>query len=117
MSADLHIDVTDQPGQLPVAAVAGPLDLHTAPRLYRHATHVLQRYPSLILGLAGVTFCDSSGLNSLIRLRRRAQEAGGRLILAGPPPQLARMLALTGADTILPVHGSVAEAQAAHSVT
>ncbi|MFA3872933.1 STAS domain-containing protein, partial [Streptomyces sp. MMCC 100] len=39
-------------------------------------------YPTVILDLSGVTFCDSSGFNALLRLRRRALEARSGLVLA-----------------------------------
>jgi len=30
LSADLHVDLNEEAGQLPVATMTGPLDLHTA---------------------------------------------------------------------------------------
>ncbi|MFF7856980.1 anti-sigma factor antagonist [Streptomyces sp. NPDC007904] len=109
--ANLRVDVREEAGRLTVAVMTGSLDLHTAPSLYRQAIQVLDRRPSLILDLADVTFCDSSGLNTLLRLHCHAQAAGGRLTVAGPPAQLVRMLAVTGIDAVLPVYGAVAEAR------
>ncbi|MFH9553780.1 STAS domain-containing protein [Streptomyces sp. NPDC017435] len=110
--SDLRIDVREEPGRVTVADVSGPLDLHTAPFLHQQLTRTLERNPALILNLAGVSFCDSSGLNTLIRLHRRAQDAGGRLMLAAPPAHLSRMLVRTGLDTVLHRYVSVGEAQA-----
>ncbi|WP_157880776.1 STAS domain-containing protein [Streptomyces sp. Root1310] len=42
--------------------------------------------------------------------RVRCQEAGGRLVLAAPPPQMLRLLTVTGARGIFPLYGSLAEA-------
>jgi anti-sigma B factor antagonist len=109
--ATLRVDVREETGRPTVVVLAGPLDLHTAPTLYRQVTQVLDRRPLLIMDLAGVTFCDSFGLNTFLRLHLHAQSAGGRFTVAGPPAQMVRMLAVTGTDTVLSVHGTVAEAR------
>ncbi|MFD1831333.1 STAS domain-containing protein [Streptomyces desertarenae] len=109
----LRLTLVETRGPLAVAAVGGEMDLHTAPDLRRQATALIGDHPHLILDLSGVTFCDSSGLNALLRLRRHAGENGGRLPLAAPTDRITRMLRLTGADTVLPLHADVAEARAA----
>jgi anti-sigma B factor antagonist len=108
---DLHVDVREEACQLTVAALTGPLDLHTAPSFHEQAIQILDRRPFLLLYLVGVTHCDSSGLNTLLRLHRHAQDTGGRLTLADPPAQMARMLEVTGTDAVLPVYGTAAEAR------
>ncbi|MEU5111117.1 STAS domain-containing protein [Streptomyces longwoodensis] len=109
--ANLRLDVREEAGRPTLAVITGPLDLHTAPSLHRQVTLILHQSPSLILVLTGVTYCDSSGLNTLLRLHLHAQDSGGRLTVAGPPAQLVRMLTVTGMDTVLPVYGTVAESQ------
>lgn len=109
----LRLTLIEARGPLAVAAVGGEMDLPTAPGLHQQATALIGDHPHLILGLSGVTFCDSSGLNALLRLRRHAGENGGRLTLAAPTDQITRMLRLTGADAVLPRHADVTEARAA----
>ncbi|MFF3751436.1 STAS domain-containing protein [Streptomyces sp. NPDC002018] len=110
MTAALRVEIAGTRDQAAAFTVAGNLDLHTAPVLYRRVDDVLGGHPTVMVDLAGVTFCDSSGLNTLIRLHRRAQEAGGRLVLAAPPPQMLRLLTTTGAGRIFTIHASLAEA-------
>jgi hypothetical protein len=52
--------------------------------------------PWLILDLAGLTFCDSTGLAELLWILHRSQETGTRLVLAGVTRTLRHMLATTG---------------------
>ncbi|POX52521.1 anti-sigma factor antagonist [Streptomyces sp. Ru71] len=111
MNDEVCIRVTEEAGHLPLVTVTGPLDLYSGPQLYRQATAVLARHPSLMVDLAGVTTCDSSGLNTILRLCRRAREARGRLVLVSPPALLDRLMPLAAGESALVVHHSVEEAR------
>ncbi|MFJ1756932.1 STAS domain-containing protein [Kitasatospora sp. NPDC088134] len=67
----------------------------------------------LVVDCAGLDFCDSTGLNLLLRAHAAARQVGLPLLLAGPGPVVARMLQITGADEVLPVHPGVDEALSA----
>ncbi|MFF4136605.1 STAS domain-containing protein [Streptomyces mirabilis] len=115
MNPALRVEVADTCGHTAVLTLTGELDLYTAETLYNSVADVLDHQRTVILELTGVTFSDSSGLNTLLRLRRRAQDRHADLVLAAPPPHLVRLLALTGADSVFTIHGSLAEAQQTHS--
>ncbi|MFF1875082.1 STAS domain-containing protein [Kitasatospora herbaricolor] len=90
----------------PVVEITGELDYDSAPRLRT----VLQRTlalrpvsPRLVLDLAGLTFCDSTGLNVLLQARTDAERQGTVVHLARPTPAVARVLEITGADQLFPV--------------
>ncbi|WP_234320961.1 STAS domain-containing protein [Streptomyces katrae] len=100
---------------LAVAAVAGALDIHTAQDLHEQATAVPATHPHLVLDMSQVTFCDSSGLNTLLRLRRHAAAAGGSLALAAVPGQAMRMLSVTDTDAVFTLHSRPAQALADHA--
>lgn len=113
MTSELHVDLTSTAGGAAVAAVRGELDVNTAPTLYHDATALLGRHPILVLDLGEVGFCDSSGFNALLRLHRRARELRGEVVLAAPPSPITRLLALTGADSALPLYDTLPAALAA----
>src|SRR5688500_15220699 len=80
-------------------AVRGELDLAGAPALRDHLTHEIARSaaPVFSIDLAGVSFCDSSGLQVLVSTLRRARLLGRRLTLVvdgGSQPH--RLLEVTG---------------------
>ncbi|MFJ7265336.1 STAS domain-containing protein [Streptomyces sp. NPDC099050] len=63
----------------------------------------------VVIALAGLTFCDSTGLNALLQARLMCTQSGRTLTLAGPSPQLSRLLSITGADTLFDITDSVGD--------
>ncbi|MDX3231975.1 STAS domain-containing protein [Streptomyces sp. ME19-01-6] len=96
-----------------VLALRGELDLEGAPVLERVAGEALARRPDrLVLDCRDVTFCDSSGLNVLLRLHGRAGQAGAQLVLADISSSLRHVLRLTETERVLALAGTVDEALA-----
>ncbi|KUN79877.1 hypothetical protein AQJ66_27425 [Streptomyces bungoensis] len=101
-------------GSCLVGRVIGEMDYLTRPAcLTLFGDLIATRHPCVVLDLSGVTFCDSAGLNALLAAHRIATSNRASLVLACVPPQLRRVLELTGADQVLTVHDTVAEAVAA----
>jgi anti-sigma B factor antagonist len=50
----------------------------------------------VVLDLAGVTFCDSSGLRALLRVTERLAREGSNVRLAEVPTQTRHVLDVTG---------------------
>ena len=71
--------------------------------------------PRVLVDCSDVGFVDSAGVGLLVTGHRRAQEAGGRLDLAGVQPAVAHILQLTRADRLLTVHADVESGVAALS--
>ena len=99
-------------GGVAVLAVAGELDLATAPRLREQLTRLVGDSPGrvVVVDLSGVTFCDSIGLGVLVGAQRRARAHGGVIRLVVPDGRLADGLTQAGLDAVLPRHGAVADA-------
>lgn len=93
-----------QHGDTLTLAIAGELDLETAPKLAeRVAGKRTAEIATLALDLTELTFMDSSGLRLLIELDRQAADAPWSLTLRAPKHAAARtVLRLTGADAALP---------------
>lgn len=84
--------------------VAGELDLATGRSLEVAALKLLDGPPRLlILDLRAVTFCDSSGIASLILIHRAATRAGSALQLHNVDPRVRQILDLGGVSQILGV--------------
>ena len=68
------------------------------------------RQRAIIVDMTGTEFCDSTGLNVLVRALRQADEAGGEVRLAVGGTALQRILTVTGVATMFGVYHSLGEA-------
>ncbi|MFD6934672.1 STAS domain-containing protein [Streptomyces goshikiensis] len=96
-------------GDARVIVCRGEFDLDTlAPLTAATETAVAdQHIKRIIIDVAQVSFADSSMLNRLL-----ATHGSGRLILVGPvQEQLARLLEMTGADTVLTITDGLSTAR------
>ncbi|MFG2621325.1 STAS domain-containing protein [Streptomyces sp. NPDC048507] len=89
-----------------VVYVGGEMDIDRAPMLYDALRAAIVRPDGpgeVIVDVAVMSFCDSSGLNALIGARQIAEEHGKRLSLRAPRPQFRRLLEVTGVITLFHV--------------
>jgi anti-anti-sigma factor len=64
----------------------------------------------LIIEMSALGFMDSAALQTILRTRLALDKQGGRVALVSPSDAVARVLRLTGADQLVSVYASVAEA-------
>ncbi|WP_079403555.1 STAS domain-containing protein [Streptomyces sp. 3211] len=95
----------------PVLQVIGDLDYDTSAEL-RDLLADLPLKPGqrLVLDLARMEFCDSSGISALIAARNHAQSAGADIALAAVPANTLRVLRVVGLDQVFPLHPAVESA-------
>ena len=93
---ELSISVQRLPTEA-VVSLSGEIDLSTAPLLSGAVGDLLaDSPPRVVLDMAGVTFCDSQGLGTLVVLSRRATMAQSYLVLTNVGDFLLRVLDITG---------------------
>lgn len=95
-----------------VLVLGGELDVVTTAALRVQIMKVLTGITEpVIVDLSGVTFCDASGLALLVGAQRRANLDGRTVVLAGPCPQVSKLLHITGLDRAFTIHPTLAAAQ------
>ena len=93
---ELTVAVQRSPSEV-VVSLTGEIDLSTAPRLSTVVSELLADPPArVVLDMAGVTFCDSQGLGTLVVLSRKASLAQSCLVLTNVADFLLRVLDITG---------------------
>jgi anti-sigma B factor antagonist len=109
--------VSEQPDQLsqvngvPVVRAAIEVDASNAQDLRDAIVTALSGgATALIVDMSETEFCDSTGLNVLVRAHKRLAEAGGELLLVASEPTLLRIFKVTGMDTMFHLFASLDEA-------
>jgi anti-sigma B factor antagonist len=98
---ELSITIQRAPDEV-VIQLAGEIDVLTVSELSTVVNELLPEPPArIILDMAGVTFCDSQGLGTLVVLSRKAQHAQSVLSLKNVGEFLMRVLDITGLRSAL----------------
>jgi anti-anti-sigma factor len=68
--------------------------------------------PNLIMDLSGVDYLSSAGLRVVLVAAKSTRASGGKLVLAGPRPAIAEILAMSGFNRIIETAPDVEAANA-----
>jgi anti-anti-sigma factor len=92
---ELVVDIKTESDAI-VVSLTGELDLATVEIFERHLREAQSTRPAkLIVDLTGLGFMDSTGLQTLLRARERANETDYELALRRGPQQVHRVFELT----------------------
>ncbi|GAA1587229.1 STAS domain-containing protein [Actinomadura kijaniata] len=106
----LQVQVTQRSGYAVVTA-AGTIDLTTGQLLDQALEQVAElTRAAVLLDIAAVRFCDSSGLKVFVRWHHKLERQGMSLVVCAASDPLARTFALTGLDQALYQRPDVGEA-------
>jgi anti-anti-sigma factor len=103
-------EVHDMPPGTTVLAVSGELDLATISLLKDTVTAHLQADRHVVLDLAELMFCDSTGLGAFVGLHRQSVTNGATFSLAAPRRRIDDLLQLSGINQVITIYPSLAEA-------
>ena len=96
-----------------LAVVTTPveIDITNAGLLRAALLSALEKPPVVIVvDMSATDFCDSTGLNVLVRVQKQASEQGTALRLVIPAAAVQRMLAVTGVEELFSVYDTLAAA-------
>ncbi|MFI8230938.1 STAS domain-containing protein [Streptomyces sp. NPDC085900] len=88
-----------------IVVAHGAYDLDSIDPLAHALETAAAQHTRVVLDTSGLTFADSTFLNLLLNTHRLTD-----LRVAAPPPQLLRVLEITGADTLLDLRPTVEDA-------
>lgn len=112
MSAEhqaLQVESQTVDGRL-VVRVNGEVDLRTSPRLrVLLLDSAAQATGPLLVDLSGVGYMDSSGVGTMVFVKREVERSGRRLVLIGLQPRVRSVLEITHLDKFFTIVGDVAE--------
>ena len=98
---------------LPVVSAPAEIDTANAGELREALKSCTDAgHATLIIDMTNTTFCDSHGMKELVLAHRDAVNAGGEVRLVIGTVSVMRVMALVGADRVLPIFTSLDEALA-----
>jgi anti-sigma B factor antagonist len=109
MEQYFRIEQRDDRG-VPVVAVAGEIDVATAPQL-RECLHAVisEGQSTVVLDLLAVTFLDSTALGVLVGALKRCRELGGELHVVVADARIMKIFEITGLTKVFPIVDSLAD--------
>jgi anti-sigma B factor antagonist len=112
----LNFDIkTEQlDGEAYVIALAGEVDLYTAPEFKQQLLDVIgQGAKSVVVDFSDTTFIDSTTLGVLVGGVKRLRTNGGQLSLVCSDRNITKIFEITGLDRVFTIHGTRDEAVSA----
>lgn len=98
---------------VPVVTAPEEIDITNADglraALLESAAHEPERF---VVDMTRTQFCDTAGIHALVSAHKRAQAAGGQVLLVVTGAAVLRILAITGLDRVFPIAASLEEALA-----
>lgn len=105
-----HLSSARLTGRAATVAVAGELDVYTAPGLEELMRGLGDEVTHLLVDLTGVTFVDSAGVGLLTQSAKRLSARGGVMMLAIDTASVRKIFELTGLDRFFDIHDDPARA-------
>jgi anti-anti-sigma factor len=97
---------TEQVGGDVRIALAGELDLATAPELWAAIDAAMaDGHIRITLDLSELTFADSTGLGVFVRAGKELRSAGGSLTLRHPGERVTKLLEITRLQEVFEIEG------------
>lgn len=108
---NLHVDADREPDAT-IVRLKGEVDLRTSPQLRGAFLDLLDEKPArIILDLTGVSYIDSSGVGTIVELKRRAAKTGSTIVLVGLQPRVQSLFEITKLDKFFRITQNIDEAR------
>lgn len=102
---------TETRGKATVLRISGEVDLHRSPELRAALMTLLERRPPrLVLDLGEVPYMDSSGVGTLVELKRNVDKYRGQLVLAALAPRVRSVFEIAQLTRFFTISATVDEA-------
>ena len=96
----------------PVVHVRGDVDLHSSPRLRELLLESARRTTdTLRIDLSQVHYMDSSGVGTMVFVKREVERAGRHVILIGLQPRVRSVFEITHLDKFFRIVATLDEAR------
>ncbi|NBE54535.1 STAS domain-containing protein [Streptomyces boluensis] len=111
-AAGLRIRHEHSPSGLTVVTVAGDADAHTSRQLRAALVALIDDgHVQLLIDMKDMSISDGSGFGALVGALKRTRALGGYMGVVAPSRKVLHVFRATGLTKVLPIYGSLAEAE------
>jgi len=110
--SSVHIEHATHAGHT-VLKLSGDVDLRSVPQLRESLADAIQRPGQhILIDLSGVPYMDSSGVGTLVFIKREVERRNGTVALVGLQPRVRGVFEITHLDAFFEIYDSLDEATA-----
>ncbi|MCA9242617.1 MAG: STAS domain-containing protein [Phycisphaerales bacterium] len=107
---DLSVRIEDSP-EAPQVSLRGEVDLRTSPALRTQLLELVGRKPKrLIVDLSHVEYMDSSGVGTLVEIKRHTDRKSVRMVLVNPQARVRSLFEITRLEKFFLIASTIDEA-------
>jgi anti-sigma B factor antagonist len=107
------ITIEELAGGITKVILEGRLDIEHSPAVDSRMKVIAGRDTLVLVDLQNVSFLGSMGLRALVAPALVLKGRGGKMVLFGPNELVAKILKVSGIETMIPVHYELQSALAA----
>jgi anti-anti-sigma factor len=107
------ITIEELAGGITKVILEGKLDVENAGAVESGMKEIAFAHKSILVDLQNVSFLGSTGLRALVAPAVSLQSHGGKMVLFAPNEMVARVLKVSGIESMVPVHQELRNALAA----
>jgi len=100
----MGITTEELAGGITKVILDGRLDIENSPAVDTRMKAIADGGNSVLVDMQNVSFLGSMGLRALVAPALAIRGRGGKMVLFGPNDLVARVLRVSGIETMIPVH-------------
>jgi len=109
----MAITTEELEGGITKVILDGRLDIENSPAVDSQMKAIAGGRNSVLVDMRNVSFLGSMGLRALVGPALVIRGRGGKMVLFGPNEMVAKVLKVSGIETMIPVHQEMTSALAA----
>ncbi|HTC62350.1 MAG TPA: STAS domain-containing protein [Candidatus Saccharimonadales bacterium] len=109
----MAITTEELEGGITKVVLDGRLDIENAPAVDSQMKTIAGGRNSVLVDMSNVSFLGSMGLRALVGPALAIRGRGGKMVLFAPNEMVAKVLKISGIETMIPVHHEMNTALAA----
>jgi anti-anti-sigma factor len=107
----MNLDTAELENGITKVVLSGRMDIEGASKVDLKFSVIAGAKRKVAVDLTDVSFMASLGIRTLMLSAKAIANKGGKMVLVNPQPNVEKVLKTTGVDTVIPIVGTMGEAE------